>query len=68
MLARENSKIMNTKPTGSFPPIFTCKKKNKNIDVNINIRGFTKNEEINVVSLKELISDREKEIKPFIEF
>lgn len=55
------------KPTGGFPPIILCDYKKKDEEKDNKIRGFSKSDEKIVVSLKEIMGERRKEIMPFIE-
>ncbi len=66
--------IIKNKSTGGFPPIYICKKNEKNKkkdgdDDDKKIRGFSKDETKIVASLKEIMEERRTEdIKPFIVF
>jgi hypothetical protein len=62
------SDIENIKPSGGFPPIFVCEKKinKKDDDENLKTRGFSQDENKIVASLKEIMEERKKEVKPFI--
>jgi len=64
-MAKNNS----NKAFGGFPPIILCeqKKKEEEQEQDSKIRGFSKNDEKIVVSLKEIMGERRKEEKPFIE-
>jgi hypothetical protein len=61
--------ILKNKPTGCFPPIFPCKRKNNDKDKNIDLqtRGFTQNESNSIVSLRELMNEKQQDVKPFID-
>lgn len=61
-------KIVNTKPSAGFPPLYICKKENKKKfdDDEIKIRGFAKDEEKIVASLKDIMQERKNEKEPFI--
>ena len=63
-------KIINEKPTGGFPPIYICTekyKKDKDKDYDNNkIRGFTKDDNKIVASLKDIMEERKTDTKPFI--
>jgi hypothetical protein len=58
--------VLKNRPTGGFPPIFSCKKEIVKESDNIKTRGFTADEKKTIVSMKDIIDERRKEIKPFI--
>lgn len=61
-------KIINTKSTGGFPPIYICNNKNKKKEESeYKIRGFSKDDTKIVASLKDIMEDRRNDDKPFIE-
>lgn len=57
----------NVRPTGGFPPIFICDFEKKKEEVDNKIRGFSKENEKIVASLKDIMGERRKEEKLFIE-
>jgi hypothetical protein len=60
-------KTIKTKPTGGFPPLYICNKEKLNKeDDNIKIRGFAKEEQKIVATLKDIMQERRKEKEPFI--
>lgn len=62
-------KIINTKPTGGFPPLYTCKKeemKKSDDEESTKIRGFAKVDQRIVASLKDIMQERKNEKEPFI--
>jgi hypothetical protein len=58
---------IKTKPSGGFPPIFICDFNKKKEEIDSKIRGFSKEDEKIVASLKDIMGERRKETKPFIE-
>jgi hypothetical protein len=60
-------KKINTKSTGGFPPIYICKEENKKKNDNdYKSRGFSKDDNKIVVSVKDIMEERRTDIKPFI--
>ena len=58
--------IVNTKPTGGFPPLYICKTNDKVKEKDTKLRGFSKEDENIVASLKDIMGERRTEVKPFI--
>jgi hypothetical protein len=61
-------KIINSRSTGGFPPIYICDeeyKKKENDDKKM--RGFSKDDTKIVASLKDIMEERRTDVKPFIE-
>ena len=56
--------ILRTKPTGGFPQIFVCRKRTAKRD---KVRGFTQDEKKTVASIKDIMEERKKDVRPFIE-
>lgn len=52
---------------GGFPPIIICDFEEKKKEIDNKIRGFSKEDEKIVASLKNILGERRKETKPFIE-
>lgn len=52
---------------GGFPPIVICELKKKEEEIDNKIRGFSKEDEKIVASLKDIMGERRKENKSFIE-
>jgi hypothetical protein len=64
----QNNKILSDVPTGSCPPIFYCDKKNVDIvkeDTNRN-KGFSKDSYKTALSIKDIMTERREDKKPFI--
>lgn len=60
-------KTIKTKPTGGFPPLYICNKdEQKKSTDNIKTRGFAKDEQKIVASLKDIMQERRGEKDPFI--
>jgi hypothetical protein len=58
---------IKTKPTGGFPPLYICnKEKLKKDEDGTKIRGFAKEEQKVVATLKDIMQERRKEKEPFI--
>ena len=60
-------KIINTRSTGGFPPIYICNEETKKKENDDNkIRGFSKDDTKIVASLKDIMEERRTDTKPFI--
>lgn len=53
-------------PLGGFPPIIIIDQKSLKTEDDTKTRGFSKDEEKTVASLKEIMEERRTEVKPFI--
>jgi len=59
--------LVKTEPTGAFPPIYICDmKKLKKEEEDNKFRGFSKDEEKTIVSIKDILEERRSDDKPFI--
>jgi hypothetical protein len=63
-MSTDIKKELKKKATGGFPPLYICKKEIKDDN---QIRAFSQDEKKTIASIKDIMTERHTELKPFIE-